>query len=487
MTGLIFVEKRRLNLHHLTRGGQILYTLIGLALLSTLAACVSRYPLNNPMVSMDAAQDFSLEGKSDKRSDDLLLILTFSGGGTRAAAFAYGVLQTLADTHVVIDGRNRRMLDEVDAISSVSGGSFTAVYYGLFKDRIFEDFETKFLKHDVQSELAWRVLSPRNWSKLASLHYERSDLAAEYYDELLFEKKTFQDLITSNSPLIAVNATNVALGTQFTFIAEEFAPICSDLLSYPVARAVTASSAVPGAFTSIILKNYAGNCNYRLPDWAIQALEERQVNTRRYHMAKMLHDYQDTEAQPFIHLLDGGISDNLGIRVLVNLTHMQDDVWNKLKKLDLEKTNKLAVIVVNAQNAFDRSFTRRDYSIPILDTLDAVSSIPLYRSSFETMELLRNNMIRWQEMITAARCGEVGPRKRINRQGTSGATPACAAQTYLIEVNFDRLEDESERLHLKQLPTSLYLDSADVDRLKAAARKILTEAVEFNNFVDDLQ
>lgn len=136
-------------------------------MLSTLAACVSRYPLNNPMVSMDAARDFSLEGKSDNRSDDLLLILTFSGGGTRAAAFAYGVLQTLADTHIVIDGRNRRMLDEVDAISSVSGGSFTAVYYGLFKDRIFEDFETKFLKHDVQSELAWRVLSPRNWSKLA--------------------------------------------------------------------------------------------------------------------------------------------------------------------------------------------------------------------------------------------------------------------------------------------------------------------------------
>jgi len=167
-------------------------TIIGLSLLIHLTACVSRYPLNNPMVSMDAVQDFSLEDKSDNRSDELLLILTFSGGGTRAAAFAYGVLQTLADTPIVIDGQNRRLLDEVDAISSVSGGSFTAVYYGLFKDRIFEDFETKFLKHDVQSELAWLVLSPRNWSKLASLHYERSDLAAEYYDKLLLKKRPFR-------------------------------------------------------------------------------------------------------------------------------------------------------------------------------------------------------------------------------------------------------------------------------------------------------
>ena len=66
---------------------------------------------------------------------------------------------------------------------------------------------------------------------------------------------------------------------------------------------------------------------------------------------------EEAEAQPLIHLLDGGISDNPGIRVLVNLTRMQGHIWNKLKKLDLEKTGKLALIVVNAQNAFDRSFT----------------------------------------------------------------------------------------------------------------------------------
>ncbi len=50
-----------------------------------------------------------------------------------------------------MDGKTRRLLDEVDGISSVSGGSFTAAYYGLFGDRIFIDFEEKFLKRDVQS------------------------------------------------------------------------------------------------------------------------------------------------------------------------------------------------------------------------------------------------------------------------------------------------------------------------------------------------
>jgi NTE family protein len=215
-------------MHESSKRGQFLKTILGLTLVLQLAACVSHYPINNPIVSTESVQRFSLEDKQDSRSDELLLILTFSGGGTRAAAFAFGVLQTLADTQIVVDGQKRRLLDEVDVISSVSGGSFTAAYYGLFKDRIFEDFETKFLKRNVQSELTKRVLSPFNWPKLASLYYDRSDLAADFYDELLFEKKIFQDFLTAKSPLIAINATNVALGSQFTFIGEEFVPICSD-------------------------------------------------------------------------------------------------------------------------------------------------------------------------------------------------------------------------------------------------------------------
>lgn len=470
-----------------SKTGGYLKTFLGLTLLVQLTACVSHYTINNPIESIESIQRLLLEDKPDNRSDELLLILTFSGGGTRAAALSFGVLQTLADTHIVVNGQKRRLLDEVDAISSVSGGSFTAAYYGLFKDRIFEDFETKFLKRNVQSELTRRVIFPGNWPKLASLYYDRSDLAADYYDELLFEHKTFQDFMTADSPLIAINATNIALRSQFTFIGAEFMPICADLLSYPVSRAVTASSAVPGAFSSIILKNYAGTCGYQLPEWATKALDERQVNTRRYHLAKILSDYQDTEAQPYIHLLDGGISDNLGIRVIINLTYAEGDIWNKLKKLDLTQTSKLAIIAVNAQKGVDTSFTQRDFSIPIFDTFGAVGSIPLDQYSFETMEFLRYNMARWRETITAGRCGEAATAAGVNKSDTQGAPPACAAQTYLIEVDFARLQDESEREHLKQLPTTFHLEPNEVDRLRTAAQKVLAGSAEFKKLIHDMQ
>ena len=88
------------------------------------------------------------------RSDDLLVILAFSGGGTRAAALGYGVLEELRRTEVTVNGAKRRLLDEVDVISAVSGGTFPATYYALRGEKTFEEFETRVLSRNFESELA---------------------------------------------------------------------------------------------------------------------------------------------------------------------------------------------------------------------------------------------------------------------------------------------------------------------------------------------
>ena len=143
-------------------------------------------------------------------SKELVLYLTFSGGGTRAAAFAYGLLEELRETEVTINGQTRRLLDEVDAISAVSGGSFTAGYYGLFGDRIFDTFESNFLKKNIQGALTRRILlNPFNWVRLVSPTFDRSDLAAEYYDKYVFEKGTFGDIAARKGPMILINATDM--------------------------------------------------------------------------------------------------------------------------------------------------------------------------------------------------------------------------------------------------------------------------------------
>jgi len=47
---------------------------------------------------------------------------------------------------MALDGRKFRLLDSIDVITGVSGGSFTALAYGLYGEKLFDDYEQRFLK-----------------------------------------------------------------------------------------------------------------------------------------------------------------------------------------------------------------------------------------------------------------------------------------------------------------------------------------------------
>ena len=129
-----------------------------------LGACAGQYrPVNTQLEETRKEGDlFLVGGQRPGGNPDVQVFLAFSGGGTRAAALSYGVLAELKDTQYQGADGSHRLVDEVDAISSVSGGSFTAAYYGLYGDRIFEDYEDVFLRHDVQSSLISRLFNPNH-------------------------------------------------------------------------------------------------------------------------------------------------------------------------------------------------------------------------------------------------------------------------------------------------------------------------------------
>lgn len=82
---------------------------------------------NSVMTDQASTEQYSIKSYAETRKDeDIFLLLSFSGGGTRAAAMAYGVMLELRDTNVTLRKGSVRLLDTVDTITSVSGGSFTA-------------------------------------------------------------------------------------------------------------------------------------------------------------------------------------------------------------------------------------------------------------------------------------------------------------------------------------------------------------------------
>lgn len=214
--------------------------------------CTTYFPTNDPLDAIDRSEGYRARRRwAPERSNELLVIVAFSGGGTRAASFAYGVLEELAATPIQIEGRDVALLDEVDHITGVSGGSFPAAYFGLHGRRIFDDFEDRFLRRDVQGDLITQLVWPWNWALLFSPYFERSDLIARHYDRILFDGATFGHMDEGGGPLIQINATDLATGAPFSFIQDQFDYLCSDLDGFPISRAVAASSAVPGPMSPL--------------------------------------------------------------------------------------------------------------------------------------------------------------------------------------------------------------------------------------------
>lgn len=456
--------------------------IITLGLLTFSAGCTYyHYPVNAPLEKYDP--DFGYKPKNSTKSreaNDLVLMLTFSGGGTRAAAFSYGVLEALRDTRVSRVGRELRLLDEVDLISGVSGGSFTAAYYGLFGDRTFRDFEQKFLKKDIQGDLSSQIFfNPANWTRLFSPYFDRSDLAAEYYDKNVFEGATFADLARTSNPMVLINATDMVYGTRLTFIQDAFDIMCSDLSAFPVARACAASSAVPILLTPITLRNYAGSCGFVPPAFLSQSLEARDLPDRQFDLANNIAPFLDAEKKPYVHLVDGGVADNLGLRALLERVIASGSILANLKAANLEQVRKIAIVIVNAETEIDNKWDQSGTIPPFAAMFDSYSSIAIFRYNIETVALLRESFKRWTDEIRKGRC----PEGQI-----STAPGSCGdIEFYAVEVKFDALKDPAERTYFKRLPTSFSLPAEEVDKLRQAAGRILNDSSEFNRLLRDLQ
>ncbi len=438
----------------------------------SLGGCATRV-WNQPIEELDPAVAYDFRTRLPVNAEDVFVVLAFSGGGTRSAAFTYGVLEKFRDTNIVIDGQQRRLLDEVDVITSVSGGSFTAAYYGLFGDRIFTDFKPRFLLQDTQADLYKLLLSPVNLGRLASGNFNRSDLAARWYDEELFDHRTFADLSPGKLPFVIINASDLNNGATFSFIQQQFDFLCSDLSSYPVANAVAASSTVPAVFATVALRNYP-DCPQRHAPWVEQALAEDGPLDRRFGVARALERYKNPDRMPFVQLVDGGVTDNLGVRgsMMSPVAHYGNvpDMAGAFTAVQLAKVKKVLVVVANAQTYSEYDWSKRGYEPGMLDSAQASFDAALGILNTETVSLAKQGFEMWGQRVNAMR---------------GGSTPPVTVNFSVL--TFDHIADREERDYFQALPTAFRLDPQAVDALSQLAGRLLDESPGFVNFVKTLQ
>jgi NTE family protein len=409
-----------------------------------------------------------VEGNSDK----LFVVLTFSGGGKRAAAFSFGVLEALRDIQVTTpDGERRALLDEVDLISAVSGGAFTAAYYALHGHETFESFAPRFLNHDTEKDLWHQVLVPSSWGKLARDDVSRSDLEVEYFDKELFRGASVYDVIT-RSPRVIITATDLVRAKPFAFTRDQLNGVCVDPKSVPVARAVFASAATPIYFAPLVMQTFAGKCNYQTPEIAGQPLDSIEDVYRRERAERLL-SFLDTANYPYLHLADGAFADNLGARAILDEVALGDTVTDALRRNGYSRARRMLFVIVDARTGFDQRYAQVPEPLGIKKVMDAVVSATFNRYSFETMNLMRARVKRWETDVRTTRCKSTLPMPDCDKFDID-----------LVELSFDRIQDEAERKYLNLVPTAFTLSSEEIIRLRRAAHQLVEESPEMRNFVE---
>ncbi len=467
------------------------YALISVfVLLSFLTACGS-FPRNPPLDKYDPNTGYRFDqlDKGDN-TDNLFVILMFSGGGTRAAALSYGVLEALRDARIEWGNRRINLLHEVDVISSISGGSFPAAYYALRGSSIFDEFPNKFLYRPIQSDLVKQLFSPGKLLKLAGASYGRSDLAADFYHREVFDRRTYADVIAlRRRPFVILNATDMTTGQRFSFIQDQFDLICSDLSGVSLARAVAASSAFPGGLTPLTFQNYAGECGYRQPPWVELAVEDHdsRINPSRTARAERRLSYARgvPARRNYIHLTDGGVADNIGLRGPLTAITSTNVSWSVLQLMNNQQVDKLVVIVVNA--ATDPA-TDRDNSpkVPgLIDTIGAAATVPMDNYSFDTLELLSATVNEFNEGVRMIEgCKTLAARK--GDQCKIDIPEPHRVDLFPVQVAFEYIDSAEERRWFKNLPTTFELPRETVDKLRMIGRELLSEDPEFKRFLDEV-
>jgi predicted acylesterase/phospholipase RssA len=462
-----------------------------------LTGCAS-YAKNPPLENLNTPADYRFDTiyQQNPLEEETFVVLSFSGGGTRAAALAYGVVDHLSK--VKVNGGEETLLDKVNVISGISGGSFAAAYYGLYgKEKFLKDFKDDVLYRRISSQLLRRTFLPWNLWKIGSPWFGRSDLAAEYLDKKIFKGKTFREM-PRRWPFIVISGADMSRGTPFSFTQEEFDKICSDLNGVKIARAVMTSAAFPGPFTPLTYKNYPkSRCGYETPEWVEAALaKDSDQDPEEWNWAQNWKSYEDAKARPYLHLYDGGIADNLGLRPAIFA--LVTGTWRLIDRDNpTRNVKRFVVIVVDAKPEQRKKFDKTSKPPKLASIIGAAASKPISNYTVDTMVKLHDRFAEFDKAnknykgVTQL-CDELvkGEKERkacYDRFVAPGrGIQPPLPEFYLIHVRFSKAQSEHLFNQLAYIATDLQLPRKEVDLVVQNAGELLERSSEYQRLLKDL-
>jgi NTE family protein len=413
-----------------------LFALSGCAQLESMYRPVETVPLQGPAPAVgdtrcgmptENTPPYDLPYLKDCTAQDTLVVFAFSGGGIRSASFGYGVLSAAHATTVPdASGAGHPLDKDIDVVSGVSGGSFTAAAFATHRQDLFpapgapDHYRDKFLTHNFFADLLSIYLAPWHWEWMLP-NYSSQDEMAKIYAGINFSQPgdklfapTYGDLARKGRPLLVIQATDYGNEQPFTFTQPDFDLICSDLDTYPVGNAVAATSAFPVLFSPIRLTNHHHDgakdgdyCRTHRPAWVDNVLSKPEPVdlSRLYARARVADNYlppapgtppkKSGDAPRHVFLQDGGVTDNVALRGLTNLMVQNlgenpDASWTPEAnamgcKGGWGAVKRVAVVAVDGEAQPSNQVAALPYLSDLLLILNVTSSAMIDANGFETM------------------------------------------------------------------------------------------------------
>ncbi len=451
------------------------------ALLVGCAQAIHNEPINQPLTASAAQADLQLGRDVETYFDDMVIAVTFSGGGTRAAAFSFGVLQGFDDTHVQTAASNISLLDHIDFVSGVSGGSILAAYYGLKKRAAMADFEQRFLLQNAEENLQTN-LNFFNISKGLEGGINDPTAFPKWLDAHLYNGATFKSLLFERRPTVWINASDIYNRTPFVFGRATFGALCSNLANYPISQAVAASAAVPVIFAPVVIQNFPGGCPLPLPEWVERVRSDPDAAPLIKSYADALERYHTGEIK-YVKLLDGGIVDNYGLAAFTVQRLASNTPYGPLEPDEAVKLRRLLFLVVDSGRAPSGAWAQTVAGPKGTELIQAASDTATESGAVGTYSAFQDTMSDWQDDLTAWRCKlSEADRKRY------GAPPGwnCRDVKFFVgRIAFDQLGPERAAA-LNAVETRLKLPPDQIEALVSAGRDALKTNAVFRQFLNSL-
>jgi len=132
------------------------------------------------------------------------------------------------------------------------------------------------------------------------------------------------------------------------------------------------------------------------------------------------------------------------------------------------------ILAVSAETSPDVMEFRSDQVPTLSKAMSTLVDAPINRYSFDTIQFLKIGVAKWQLELRT-------------KQRDPDSPFAPDADIYFINASLAAIADPDERMSLMKIPTTLYLNDENIDRLIGAASRLIVHDKEFQRLMQDIE